>query len=77
MNNSWSDIVWDPSIRRAFLKRLAYVLPFRPFLVFSYLYFVRLGFLDGAPGYHFASMRMAYEIMIDSKRAYRRSLIGE
>lgn len=75
VKNSWSDIVWDHSGRRAFLKRLAYSLPFRPFLVFIYLYFFRLGFLDGSPGYHFASMRMAYEIMIDSKKAYRQSSI--
>lgn len=60
----------DPSLRRASLKALAYRLPFRPMLVFLYLYFLRLGFLDGVPGFHYASMRMAYEIMIDSKVAF-------
>jgi glycosyltransferase involved in cell wall biosynthesis len=76
INTSLEDIVGDPSSRRAYFKRLAYSLPFRPFLVFIYLYFFRLGFLDGSPGYYFASMRMAYEIMIDSKTAYRRSSLG-
>lgn len=60
----------EPLKRRAVMKRLAYILPGRPFLTFLYLYFVRLGFLDGSAGYHFASMRMAYEVMIDAKAAY-------
>lgn len=59
----------DPGRRRQAMKQLAYRLPFRPFLVFAYLYIIRLGFLDGRPGYHYASMRMAYEIMIDAKIA--------
>lgn len=59
----------DPLVRRQALKALAYSMPFRPFLTFVYLYIVRLGFLDGSPGYQFACMRMAYEIMIDAKRA--------
>jgi hypothetical protein len=49
------------------LKRLAYRLPGQPFLTFRYLYVVRLGFLDDAPGCHYATMRMAYEIIIDTK----------
>jgi glycosyltransferase involved in cell wall biosynthesis len=57
----------DPSTRRAAFKELAYRLPGRPFLVFGYLYFLRLGFLDGRPGYQFACMRLAYELMIDAK----------
>ncbi len=59
----------DPGARRAALKRLAYRLPGRPVLVFLYLYLVRGGVLDGAPGFHYASMRLAYEIMIDAKLA--------
>lgn len=46
-------------MRRAALKRLAYRLPGQPFLTFLYFYVVRLGFLDGAPGCHYATMRMA------------------
>ena len=51
------------------LKQIAYRLPGRPFLVFAYLYVIRLGFIDGRAGFHFASMRLAYEIMIDAKMA--------
>ena len=60
----------DPGGRRAALKALAYRLPLRPYLVFSYLYFVRGGFLDGKAGWVYANMRLAYEIMIDAKAAY-------
>jgi glycosyltransferase involved in cell wall biosynthesis len=60
----------DPRERRVALKRIAYRLPWRPFLSFLYLYVVRLGFLDGRAGYHYANMRMACEVMIDAKVAY-------
>jgi glycosyltransferase involved in cell wall biosynthesis len=60
----------DPNRRRSALKSLAYRLPGRPFLVFFYLYVLRLGFLDGYPGYRFATMRLAYEVMIDAKVDY-------
>lgn len=63
----------DPGGRRAALKALAYRLPLRPYLVFIYLYFVRGGFLDGKPGWVYANMRLAYEIMIDAKAAYMQS----
>ena len=60
----------DPSERRAVLKGLTYRLPLRPYLIFIYLYVFRGGFLDGRPGWVFANMRLAYEIMIDAKAAY-------
>ena len=63
----------DPGGRRAALKSLAYRLPLRPYLVFFYLYFVRGGFLDGKPGWVYANMRIAYEIMIDAKAAYSKA----
>lgn len=63
----------DPSGRRAALKALAYRLPLRPYLVFFYLYFVRGGFLDGEPGWVYANIRLAYEIMIDAKAAYSKA----
>lgn len=62
----------DPELRRAALKRLAYRMPGRPFLIFVYLYLLRLGFLDGLPGYYFACMRLAYETMIDAKAEHTR-----
>jgi hypothetical protein len=61
----------DPGHRRAALKAVAYRLPARPFLTFLYLFIMRLGFLDGRAGYQFASMRLAYEVMIDAKIASR------
>ncbi len=57
----------DPIIRRKFLKQLAFHLPFRPFVVFCYLYFVKLGFLDGMPGFTYCRLRAIYEYMIDLK----------
>lgn len=60
----------DPSDRRAAAKALAYGLPLRPYLAFVYLYIVRGGFLDGRPGWVYANMRLAYEIMINAKKAY-------
>lgn len=59
----------NPADRRATLKQIAYRLPGRPYLIFLHLYVLRGGFLDGAAGYHYASMRLAYEIMIDAKIA--------
>lgn len=60
----------DPTERRAALKVFAYRLPLRPYIVFVYLYLIRGGFLDGRPGWIYANMRLAYEIMINSKVAY-------
>jgi glycosyltransferase involved in cell wall biosynthesis len=57
----------DPIARRRAFKQLGYRLPLRPQLVFIYLYFVRLGFLDGRAGFYFCQMRAAYELMIDIK----------
>jgi len=59
----------DPMRRRAARKQLLYRMPCRPLVVFFYLYVVRRGFLDGRPGYVYATMRAAYEIMIDAKIA--------
>lgn len=57
----------DPTLRRKVLKQVAYRLPFRPFLVFCYLCFFRLGFLDGVPGFIYCRLRSMYEYMIDLK----------
>ena len=57
----------DPTKRRKFLKQLAYRLPCRPFIVFCYLYFFRMGFLDGIPGLTYCRLRSIYEYMIDLK----------
>ena len=57
----------DPVKRRRFLKHLAYRLPGRPLIVFSYLFILRLGFLDGKAGLRFALLRSFYEFLIDVK----------
>ncbi len=57
----------DPTTRRRAFKQLAYRLPFRPFLMFCYLYWFRLGVLDGLPGLKYCRLRSLYEYMIDLK----------
>ena len=65
---SWKHLLaTDPAQRRKSLKQLAYRMPFRPFLVFCYLYFFRMGFLDGMPGLTYCRLRSMYEYMIDLK----------
>jgi glycosyltransferase involved in cell wall biosynthesis len=62
----------DAARRRACLKQILYRIPGRHIVVFLYLYVFRLGFLDGRPGYTYALMRAAYEIMIDAKMTANR-----
>ena len=47
--------------RRRTLKNLSYRLPARPWLKFIYMYFLRLGFLDGRPGLTYCSLQALYE----------------
>lgn len=66
-------VVWrnflssDPMLKRKTFKALAYRMPFRPLLTFCFLYFFKLGFLDGKAGFHFSIMRSIYEYMISLK----------
>lgn len=71
----WSELFSrDAATKRRALKTLAYRMPGRPFLMFIYLYFFRLGLLDGRPGLRYSIMRSMYEYMIDLKVAeYRYS----
>ena len=66
----------DPIERRRALKVLLYRVPMRPAIVFAYLYFIRLGLLDGRAGLAFSRMRASYELFIDLKvlEAERRKL---
>ncbi len=48
-------------VRRRALKRLSYSLPGRPFLRFTYQYFLRLGFLDGVAGLRYCRLLARYE----------------
>ena len=64
----WKDFMNpDPMLRRKAFKAFAYRMPFRPLLTFCFLYFVKLGFLDGKAGFHFSMMRSFYEYMINLK----------
>lgn len=54
----------DRNTRRFHQKELFYKLPCRPLLMFTLLYFLRLGFLDGRAGFTFVVLRSIYEYMI-------------
>jgi len=54
----------DPVARRRALKELSFRLPCRPLLRFAYMYLLRLGLLDGLPGYHYCRLLAIYEYMI-------------
>lgn len=57
----------NPIMRRKTMKQIASRLPARPLLTFGYLYFVRVGFLDGRVGLRYCILRAIYEYMIDVK----------
>jgi glycosyltransferase involved in cell wall biosynthesis len=61
----------DPMLKRKAFKAVAYRMPFRPLLAFCFLYFFKLGFLDGKAGFHFSIMRSIYEYMISLKMRER------
>ena len=60
--------VWEPPGWRRFRKRIFNALPFRPFLYFAYFYFFRLGFLDGAAGYHYTRLKSQYVYWTELKK---------
>lgn len=70
----WSAL-WrgDPLERRKRLKALFLKLPGKPILLFFYLYFIKLGFLDGRAGLFFCALRAAHELHTCAK-VYERSL---
>lgn len=54
----------EPARRRRTLKEVSFRLPSRPLLRFLYMFFLRLGFLDGLPGFHYCVLLSIYEYMI-------------
>ena len=61
-HESWRDIYSsDVILRRRALKRLSFLLPFRPTLRFAYQYVLRRGFLDGPQGFHYCRLLAQYE----------------
>jgi glycosyltransferase involved in cell wall biosynthesis len=57
----------DPIARRVVLKQIFNRLPFRHLARFIYLYFFRLGILDGPQGFHYSLMMAVYEYWIEVK----------
>jgi glycosyltransferase involved in cell wall biosynthesis len=53
--------------RRHQLKLLFTKMPFRPALKFTWMYFLKLGFLDGTPGFTYAALITFHEYMINLK----------
>ncbi|MCW5765769.1 MAG: glycosyltransferase family 2 protein [Phycisphaeraceae bacterium] len=50
---------------RLYLRRDVWpYVPYKPFARFIYMYILRLGFLDGAAGWHLAQLMASYEYMI-------------
>lgn len=50
--------------RRYALKNLSFRMPCRPFLKFLYMYFLKLGFLDGRAGLTYCTLQAIYEYQI-------------
>jgi glycosyltransferase involved in cell wall biosynthesis len=75
----WRDLFSARSVaRRRALKALSARLPLRPWLKFLYMYFIRLGCLDGFAGVTYCSLQAVYEYMICVKQAeLRRSGAGQ
>ncbi len=57
----------DPIARRVVLKQIFNRLPLRHAARFIYLYFFRLGILDGPQGFHYSLMMSVYEYWIEVK----------
>lgn len=62
----------DGSRRRRAQKELSFRLPFRPTLRFMYMYFFRLGFLDGWEGLTYCRLLSMYEYLIVLKMKEQR-----
>lgn len=62
-----ANLFGDAVQRKRFLKKLWVRLPFKPTLRFILFYFIRLGFLDGKPGYIYARLLSQYEYQIGVK----------
>ena len=64
-----SDVISsDPNVRRRALKEIFFRMPARPAVKFFYYYLWRRGFLDGRPGFTYATLQAFYEYMIECKR---------
>ena len=57
----------DPILRRQWLRQATKGLPLRPWLVWAYLMFLRVGILDGPPGWEYCRRRRIYERMVHQR----------
>ena len=65
---SWRDLLRaDPVMTRKWLKSVYIRLPMKPTLMFIYLYIIKLGFLDGKPGFYFCRLRSMHELNVCAK----------
>lgn len=62
----------DAVVRRRALRAVGWRLPCRPALRFIYMYVLRLGFLDGRPGFTYCRLVALFEAMISIKLAEMR-----
>jgi len=65
----------SPLERKRFIKQMWPRLPFRPFIRFFWMYFLRLGFLDGKAGLIFCTLMSMHEAVIAAK-IYEQRLNG-
>ncbi|MEM6502508.1 MAG: glycosyltransferase family 2 protein [Cyanobacteria bacterium P01_C01_bin.89] len=72
-----SDLFGDSVKRKRALKQIWVRLPFKPFIRFVLFYILRLGFLDGFPGYVYARMLSQYEYQIGVKLYELRKFGGQ
>jgi glycosyltransferase involved in cell wall biosynthesis len=61
---------------KRWLKRITLRLPLRPLVRFIYAYFLRLGFLDGKPGFYFCGLLAFYDFLAEVN-LYERRVVEE
>ena len=66
-SNIGASLFGSPLERKRFIKRMWARLPFRPLLRFVWMYFIKLGFLDGRPGLIFCTLMTMHEAVISAK----------
>lgn len=72
-----ANLFGDAVQRKRFLKKIWVRLPFKPLLRFILFYFIRLGFLDGIPGYIYGRLLSQYEYQIGVKLYELRKFKGQ
>ncbi len=72
-----ANLFGDAVQRKRFLKKIWVRLPFKPLLRFILFYFIRLGFLDGIPGYIYGRLLSQYEYQIGVKLYELRKFSGQ